>query len=85
MAPANEIAFFSPIDEPCLVAASLACSVCLSGKIDWAMRGGDDWEPAVLCTCRSCGHTRTVHLTGDQALRLALDRPELDRLGLVRA
>ena len=84
MAAPNEIAFFNPVDEPCLVAASLACSVCLGEEIDWAMRGGD-WEPAVICSCRSCGHTRTVHLTGDQALRLELDRPELDRLGLVRA
>ena len=69
----TETATFRPDDAVCLVEASLACRVCLSGEVEWALRV-DEWDAAVECTCRECGNTRTVSLTGYQALRLSLDR-----------
>jgi hypothetical protein len=70
----TETANFRGDDQACLVEASLACRVCLSGQIDWALRV-EDWDHEVVCRCRSCGDERVVSLTGDQALRLALESP----------
>jgi hypothetical protein len=67
----TETANFRGDDQACLVEASLACRVCLSGQIDWSLRV-DDWDHEVVCRCRACGDERVVSLTGDQALRLAL-------------
>jgi hypothetical protein len=67
----TETANFRGNDHPSLVEASLACRVCLSGRIDWSLRVAD-WEHEVVCRCRACGDERVVSLTGDQALRLAL-------------
>lgn len=67
-----ELASFRPDDEPLLVAASLACRLCLSGSVDWSLRGPVA-EPSVECRCRACGYTRTVELTDAQELRLRLD------------
>jgi hypothetical protein len=67
----TETASFRGDDAPCLVEASLACRVCLSGQIDWSLRVAD-WEHEVVCRCHACGDERVVSLTGDQALRLAL-------------
>ena len=47
--------------------------MCLSGQVDWSLRV-EDWDAEVECRCRSCGHARTVWLTGEQALRLSVDR-----------
>lgn len=59
-------------DEPdCLVAAGLACRICLSGEVDSEL-AGDAWDDHARCRCRECGHERSVALTPDQALRLAL-------------
>jgi hypothetical protein len=69
----TELANFRADDQPCLVEASLACRVCLSGDIAWALEG-DAWEPEVRCRCRDCGDVRAVSLTGDQALRLSIQR-----------
>jgi hypothetical protein len=69
----TETANFRGDDQPCLVEASLACRVCLSGAIDWSLRVAD-WDHEVVCRCRDCGDERVVSLTGDQALRLALTR-----------
>ena len=66
-----ETAVFRGDDAPCLVEASLACRVCLSGEIEWSLRASD-YKADVECRCLSCGDRRTVFLTGDQALRLAL-------------
>ena len=76
----EEIASFRASDQDCLVAASLACSVCLSGDVDWRLSMSDDYDSHVDCVCEACGHTRTVFLGQMQALRLALHvhRP-LDR------
>jgi hypothetical protein len=69
----TETATFLADDEPCLVEASLSCLVCLSGHIHWSLCG-DQWDARVVCRCEECGDVRTVSLTGDQALRLSLDR-----------
>ncbi len=68
----TETATFRGDDVPCLVEASLACSVCLSGEVGWSLRGGV-WDTEVECRCERCGHVRTVSLTGEQALRLSLE------------
>ena len=66
-----EIATFRGDDDPTLVAAALACRVCLSGDVDWALQV-DDFDGEVECRCRDCGHVRTVSLTSEQTLRLSL-------------
>jgi hypothetical protein len=71
---ALETASFRADDDPLLVRASLACPLCLSGAVDWALAAEEEWEPQVACTCRTCGHSRSVVLTADQALRLYLAR-----------
>ncbi|HEX6458131.1 MAG TPA: hypothetical protein VF032_04365 [Thermoleophilaceae bacterium] len=79
MARHDETAAFRAHDQDCLVAASLACPVCLSGHVDWHLSATDDYESHVDCVCAECGHTRTVFLGQMQALRLALhERRPLD-------
>ena len=68
----DETAAFRAHDQDCLVAASLACPVCLSGHVDWHLSATDDYESHVDCSCGVCGHTRTLFLGQMQALRLAL-------------
>jgi len=70
--PVRETASFRGDDQPCLVEAALACLACLSSDVEWAL-GLQAWEAEVTCRCLDCGHARTVALTGEQALRLALD------------
>jgi hypothetical protein len=72
MAPHDETAAFRAGDQDCLVAASLACSMCLSGHVEWHLSVTDDYESHVDCVCSACGHSRTVFLAQEQALRLAL-------------
>ena len=67
-----ELATFRGNDDPLLVAAALACRVCLSGDIEWALEVGD-FDGWVHCRCRSCGDRRVLSLTADQALRLSLE------------
>ncbi|MGI9081687.1 MAG: hypothetical protein ACR2FZ_05325 [Thermoleophilaceae bacterium] len=69
----TETASFRGDDATPLVEASLACRICLSGEIDWALRV-DEWDAEVECRCRGCDDMRTVSLTGEQALRLSVDR-----------
>ena len=66
-----ELAAFRGDDAPALVDASLACRMCLSGAVGWLL-SADIWDAEVECRCISCGYVRTVSLTGEQALRLAL-------------
>lgn len=68
---ATETAAFRGDDPGCLVTAALACRVCLSGDVAFAL-AAEPWEAWAHCSCRACGHERTLSLTGDQALRLAL-------------
>ena len=71
----TEAASFRGKEDSRLVEASLACRVCLSGAIDWSLRV-EDWDHEVVCRCRACGDERVVSLTGEQALRLALQSGE---------
>jgi len=73
MVTLTETASFRCDDVTALVSASLACRTCLSGEVDWSLRA-DEWDAEVECHCRRCGDTRTVSLTGEQALRLSVDR-----------
>jgi hypothetical protein len=66
-----ELASFRGDDDPCLIAASLACRVCLSGDVEWSLRV-HDFDGDVQCRCRGCGDVRTISLTANQALRLSL-------------
>ena len=68
-----EVTSFRGDDDPALVAASLACRVCLSGDIEWALEIGD-FDGQVHCRCRACGDRRVISLTSDQTLRLSLQR-----------
>jgi hypothetical protein len=69
----TETATFRGDDATPLVEASLACRMCLSGQIDWSLRV-DEWDAEAVCHCRGCDDVRTVSLTGEQALRLSVDR-----------
>ena len=69
----HEQASFRGDDVPCLVAAALACRVCLSGAVEWWLHA-DDFDGEVEVRCSRCGDRRTVALTSEQALRLALER-----------
>ena len=66
-----DVASFHADDCDALVAASLACPVCLAGDVEWAL-DGDPYDPSASCSCRRCGYGRRVYLSGDQALRLAI-------------
>jgi len=71
-----ETAGFRMDDGDCLVAASLSCRTCLGGNVEWALQDSG-YDPAAECRCRDCGERRTVFLTPEQALRLAMhvERP----------
>jgi hypothetical protein len=70
-----ELASFRGDDHPGLVAAALACRVCLSSEVEWSL-DVDDLGGEVRCHCLACGHRRAVSLNSDQTLRLALHTPE---------
>lgn len=70
-----EVANFRQDDPAVLVAASLACRVCLSSDVAWSLDGEPQEDPSVVCACRACGDTRRVFLAPEQALRLAVAGP----------
>ena len=70
----TEPASFRGDDDPRLVAAAIACRTCLSAEVDWSLQVGEWGDGQASCHCRSCGQARTLSLTGEQALRLALER-----------
>ena len=74
-----DVAAFRAADPDCLVAAALACRVCLSGDVEWSL-SVERYDAHVQCACGACGATQRVFLAPSQALRLSLhhDRP-LDR------
>jgi hypothetical protein len=67
-------ASFLPADEDLLVAAALACPWCLSGEVAWRL-GNVEHEDWAECDCECCGQAFVVHLSPEQALRLALAPP----------
>jgi hypothetical protein len=68
-----ELASFRGDDHPGLVAAALACPLCLSGSVEWSL-APDDFGGEARCRCRDCGYRHDVALSFEQALRLALQR-----------
>jgi hypothetical protein len=72
MGPLTDTARFTPRDPDVIVAASLACPVCLHGDtVEWtdALEG---YDPFVSCRCPRCEEEWRVYLTPEQALRLGL-------------
>ncbi|MDP8943213.1 MAG: hypothetical protein M3N16_03735 [Actinomycetota bacterium] len=71
-----ETASFRADDPDCLVAASLACSRCLSSDVAWALRA-TAYDAAADCRCRACARRFALHLTLEQAVRLSMheERP----------
>jgi hypothetical protein len=67
-----ELATFRGNDDRLLVAAALACRVCLSGDVEWSLEV-EDFDGQVHCRCRACGDGRAITLTADQTLRLSLE------------
>lgn len=67
-----DTARFRPDDPDVLVAASLACPVCLRGAgVEWQDSLGG-YDPSVECRCPSCQARWRVYLAPDQALRVSL-------------
>ena len=67
-----DLARFRPEDPDELVAASLACPICLSGtEIHWQLEA-DGYDPSARCECRQCEQSWRVYMTPHQALRLGL-------------
>jgi hypothetical protein len=67
-----DTARFRPDDPDALVAASLACPLCLRAdevERDAALEG---YDPSVQCHCPYCQEGWRVYLTPEQALRLGL-------------
>jgi hypothetical protein len=67
----EQTATFRGDDIPPLVAASLACPVCLTAAVSWELETGD-WEAQAHCRCPACDRGWAVGLNGEQALRLAI-------------
>jgi hypothetical protein len=67
-----DTARFRSDDPDALVAASLACPICLrSEEVEWdaALEG---YDPSVECWCPQCAQRWRVYLAPQQALRLGL-------------
>jgi hypothetical protein len=67
-----DTARFRSNDPDLLVAASLACPICLrSEEVEWeaALEG---YDPSVECSCPSCHERWRVYLAPLQALRFSL-------------
>ncbi len=72
MAALADTARFRTDDPDALVAASLACPICLgSEQVQWdaALEG---YDPSVECRCPACEQRWRVYLAPQQALRLGL-------------
>ncbi len=70
----DDVARFAPQDPDALVAAALACPLCLRGEgVRWEGRLAG-YDPCVTCACPKCDASWTVYLTPEQALRLGLMR-----------
>jgi hypothetical protein len=67
-----ETAVFRGDDPSALVAAGLACRVCLAGDVEWRLEL-EPWDDRARTRCRRCGDERTVSLTPEQGLRLSLE------------
>ena len=72
MSLGSDTARFHPNDPDALVAASLACPLCLRDEgIEWT-DSLEGYDPSVSCRCPNCDARWRVYLTPEQALRLGL-------------
>lgn len=72
MPPLVDIARFRADDPDALVAASLACPLCLgSHEVTWEA-ALDGWDPVVHCHCHACEEDWRVYVAPHQALRIGL-------------
>jgi hypothetical protein len=72
MVALTDTARFRADDPDELVAASLACPLCLcSEQVLWEERL-DGYDPSVECSCPHCEERWLVYLTPQQELRLGL-------------
>ena len=62
MSSLTETATFRGDDEVCLVEASLACSLCLSGDVEWSLRT-EEWDAGVDCRCEPLRWARSTVLS----------------------
>ena len=72
----TDTARFRPDDPDALVAASLACPICLrSEHVRWeaALEG---YDPSVECLCPACQERWRVYLAPEQTLRFGLMDPQ---------
>jgi hypothetical protein len=72
----TDTARFRPDDPDALVAASLACPICLCTEdVRWeaALEG---YDPSVECLCPACEERWRVYLAPEQALRFGLMDPQ---------
>jgi hypothetical protein len=72
MVALTDTARFRADDPDELVAASLACPLCLcSEQVMWE-EVADGYDPSVECSCPRCEERWRVYLTPQQELRLGL-------------
>jgi hypothetical protein len=68
----TDTARFRPDDPDALVAASLACPICLySDGVRWEATL-EGYDPSVECLCPACEERWRVYLAPEQALRVGL-------------
>jgi hypothetical protein len=68
----TDTARFRPDDPDALVAASMACPICLcSDEVRWEA-ALDGYDPSVECLCPECDERWRVYLLPEQALRVGL-------------
>lgn len=72
MSELADVARFRPDDPDPLVAAALACPVCLTERDVECEDRLEGYDPSVRCRCPSCQTRWRVYLTPEQALRLGL-------------
>ena len=72
MSALADVARFSPRDPDVVVAASLACPLCLRGDEVRSEDSLEGYDPSVSCRCPTCDARWRVYLTPEQALRLGL-------------
>ena len=72
IATLTDTARFLPGDPDELVAASLACPVCLRAEGVGRWEALEGYDPSVSCRCPSCDMEWSVYLTPEQALRIGL-------------
>ena len=68
----TDVARFRPDDPDALVAAALACPLCLCSEEVRFTAALEGYDPRVDCECPSCLQRWQVYLTPQQALRIGL-------------